>query len=400
MRLAFVADGRSPIARSWIRYFVENGSEVHLISTSICSEIKGLKSLHTVPVAFSGLRRRIGGSERPSALTSARTIDLRTTIRHWLGPATIGGPARKASSLVSEIKPDLVHAMRIPFEGALAGAADPPAPLLISVWGNDFTLHAPASPMMRGMTERALARTDALHTDTQRDGQLAVRWGFDQGRPLLVIPGNGGVRREVFYPGDPGRSEHPAVTHMLEELAPEVPIIVNPRGFRAYVRSDTFFRSIPHVLKRAPQAVFVCPNMAGHRQAEEWITKLGVAESVRLLPLLTPSDLAVVFRRAQVSISPSEHDGTPNTLLEAMACGAFPVAGDLDSIREWINDGENGILFDPDQVDQAAEAIVRALEDVDLRNRAAESNRRIIESRADYERCMRQAQAFYEELVR
>ena len=203
MRLTFIADGRSPIARNWIRYFIEHGSEVHLISTSFCSEIRGLKSLHVVPVAFSGLRRQGRSSEGGGALTSARTIGLRTFIRHWLGPATIGGSARKVSSLVSEIKPDLVHAMRIPFEGAVASSAAPPAPLLISVWGNDFTLHAPASPMMRGMTQRTLARTDALHTDTQRDGQLAVQWGFDRQRPQLVMPGNGGVRREVFYPGAP-----------------------------------------------------------------------------------------------------------------------------------------------------------------------------------------------------
>ena len=34
------------------------------------------------------------------------------------------------------------------------------------------------------------------------------------------------------------------------------------------------------------------------------------------------------------------HDGTPNTLLEGMACGCLPVAGDLDSIREWLKPGQ------------------------------------------------------------
>ena len=115
--------------------------------------------------------------------------------------------------------------------------------------------------------------------------------------------------------------------------------------------------------------------------------------------MLTPSDLAVVFRRSQVSISPSEHDGTPNTLLEAMACGAFPVAGDLDSIREWIDDGQNGALIDPASSDQAATAIVGALEDDERRERAAERNHRIVADRADYEGGMQRAQAFYEELV-
>ena len=429
MRLLFIADGRSPISRNWIRHFIGSGSEVHLISTFECPRLGGLETLHTVPVAFSGLglgtRKRNGkrnkgrnkgrNSERNdgrnagrnggqntwrnSALTSSGTIGLRTFIRHWLGPATVNRSARQVRSLLSEIEPDLVHAMRIPFEGAVAAASMPSAPLLISIWGNDFTLHAPASPMMRSLTRRTLSNSTALHTDNHRDAELAKKWGFAGHRPQLVLPSNGGVRRDIFYPGEPGQSEHPALTHILETLAPGVPVVVNPRGFRAYVRNDTFFRSIPKLLERVPSAVFLCPGMADQRQAEEWIARLQIGDSVHLLPKLAPSDLAVVFRRAQVSVSPSEHDGTPNTLLEAMACGAYPVAGDLQSIREWIEDGKNGTLVDPASAEQLAEAMARALEDAEVREQAAVENIRIVETRADYEQGMERAEAFYEELL-
>ena len=405
MKLLFIADGRSPIARNWIRYFIENGSEVHLISTFDCARLSRLESFHVVPVAFSGLGRkrqkRTGGTDnvRTSAFTSSKTIGLRTFIRHWLGPATVNRSARQVRTLISELKPDLVHAMRIPFEGAIAAASNPEAPLLVSIWGNDFTLHAPASPMMGSLTKRTLARTDALHTDNRRDTDLAQKWGFAASRPQLVLPTNGGVRKEIFYSGEPGQSEHPALTHTLETLAPGVPVVVNPRGFRAYVRNDTFFESIPKLLDRVPWAVFLCPSMAGQRKAEEWIERLQIGDSVHLLPTLTPSDLAVVFRRAQVSVSPSEHDGTPNTLLEAMACGTYPVVGDLQSIREWIEDGRNGTLVDPANADQLAQAMAQALENAELRERAAAENFRLVETRADYEQGTQKAQSFYEGLL-
>ncbi len=421
MRLLFIADGRSPISRNWIRHFIGSGSEVHLISTFECPRLGGLESLHTVPVAFSGLGRRTrnGGRNkgenagrskqrenkgrrnngRRSALTSSGTIGLRTFIRHWLGPATVNRSARQVRSLLSEIEPDLVHAMRIPFEGAIAAASTPRAPLLVSIWGNDFTLHAPASPMMRSLTRRTLSNSNELHTDNRRDAELAQEWGFVGHRPQLVLPGNGGVRRDIFYPGEPGQSEHPALTHILETLAPEVPVVVNPRGFRAYVRNDTFCKSIPKLLERVPSTDFLCPGMAGQRKAEEWIERLQIGNSVYLLPKLAPSDLAVIFRRAQVSVSPSEHDGTPNTLLEAMGCGAYPIAGDLQSIREWIEDGKNGTLVDPASADQVAEAIAHALENAEVREQAAVENIRIVETRADYEQGMQRAKAFYEELL-
>jgi len=405
VKLLFIADGRSPIAQNWIRYFIANGSEVHLISTFDCARLSGLETLHVVPVAFSGLgrkrRKRTGGRDngRKSALTSSKTIGLRTFIRHWLGPATVNRAAKHVRALISELKPDLVHAMRIPFEGAIAAASHPAAPLLVSIWGNDFTLHAPASPMMGSLTKRTVARANALHTDNRRDLNLARKWGFAGERPQMVLPTNGGVRRDIFYQGGPEQSEHPALTQVIEKLPRDVPVVVNPRGFRAYVRNDTFFESIPKLLDRVPSAVFLCPSMAGQRKAEEWIERLQIGDAVHLLPTLTPSDLAVVFRRAQVSVSPSEHDGTPNTLLEAMACGTYPVAGDLQSIREWIEDGKNGTLVNPASAHQLAEATAQALENAELRERAAAENIRIVETRADYQQGMQRAQSFYEELL-
>ena len=53
MRILFVADGRSPIALNWIRYFVDCGDEVHLASTFPCRPELALASLSIVPVAFS-----------------------------------------------------------------------------------------------------------------------------------------------------------------------------------------------------------------------------------------------------------------------------------------------------------------------------------------------------------
>lgn len=100
-----------------------------------------------------------------------------------------------------------------------------------------------------------------------------------------------------------------------------------------------------------------------------------------------------------VLVSPSTHDGTPNTLLEGLACGCFPVAGDLDSIREWITDGVNGLLVDPADPSALAGAVVRAIKDKDLRVRAAGLNREIIANRAEYTRNMARAESFYREVI-
>jgi glycosyltransferase involved in cell wall biosynthesis len=110
--------------------------------------------------------------------------------------------------------------------------------------------------------------------------------------------------------------------------------------------------------------------------------------------------MAELFRMSDVMVSPSQHDGTPNTLLEGMASGVFPVAGDIASIREWIVDGENGLLCDPGSPESLADAIARALQDEALRNKAATQNREIVVRRADYANVMANVEEFYESVIR
>jgi glycosyltransferase involved in cell wall biosynthesis len=139
--------------------------------------------------------------------------------------------------------------------------------------------------------------------------------------------------------------------------------------------------------------------MAGEQPAQRWAARLGVEERVVLLPSLSPEQLGALFRRSQLSVSPSEHDGTPNTLLEAMACGSFPLAGDLESIREWIEPGVNGLLFDPASPQSLTEAMLHALADEPLRTAAAQFNQRLIAQRGTYEMGMAKAEHLYERLI-
>jgi glycosyltransferase involved in cell wall biosynthesis len=302
--------------------------------------------------------------------------------------------------LIQRVEPDLIHAMRIPFEGMLAAAANPPASLIISVWGNDFTLHAKKTPVMGYLTRRALLRADALHLDCERDRRLAHGRGFSTNKPTFISPGAGGVRPEIFHPGEPNLSDMgEQVVNELQAIPPESMVVVNPRGFRAYVRNDTFFHAIPMILAEMPDVRFLCPAMDGESQAIDWVDQLNISHAVRLLPKLRPKELAAVFQRSQVTVSPTEHDGTPNSLLEGMACGSFPIAGDLESIREWIEEGVNGLLIDPGDPAALASAVVQALSNANLREVVSERNQQLIRSRAMYPNTMAEAESFYRQVA-
>ena len=396
MRLLFVADGRSPTALSWLGYWIEAGHETHLVSTFPCDPPPGLASFHIIPAAFGGMaggQGRNPGGSAPRRGWVGHFRGLLRPLRYVLGPLSLAPHQRRFLRLVDEIRPELVHALRIPFEGMLASVTPPGIPLVVSIWGNDLTLHARGSFLMAGLTRRTLRRADGLMADARRDIRLGGEWGFAPGKPGLVVPGAGGIRIEEIEAG--------AGSEALPEELPDAPIVFNPRGQRpGSLRQDVFFQSIPLVLEKVPQALFLCPNLAGDLEAEHWVDALGIRPNTKLWPRLGRGKMLRLFKQAQVFVSPSIHDGTPNSLLEAMACGCFPVVGDIESMQEWVTPGVNGLLVDATSARLLADGIIAALENPALRARAKKENARIIAGRAAYGRCMAMAEAFYMKCIR
>lgn len=401
MHILLVADGRSPIARRWAESLIALQHRVSLISTFPCNSIPGVDQVYVLPVAFgalSGSQVSTGshtGQEQTSVRRNVgRFRNMLMTGRYWFGPLTTHFYRSQFLNLVNALKPDIVHALRIPYEGMLASFTPVELPLVVSIWGNDLTFHANGSRAMTRASLKTLARADGLMADAHRDIRLGRQWGFAEDKPTLVVPGAGGVSlTEIRKAREDGDS--------TQELIPKrAKVIINPRGFRpGSVRNDVFFQAIPLVVQRDPEVVFVCVAMAGQSEALDWITRLKLEKHVRLLPYLPQSELWDLFIRSLLSVSVSEHDGTPNSLLEAMACGCFPIAGDIESLREWITPGVNGLLVEPTKPEALADAILLALENPGLRATAAERNLQIIAEKAETNLVRAQVQVFYQSLI-
>ncbi len=395
MKILLVADGRSPITRNWIRMMAElpDDYEIALASTFPCEPLPDIHEQTIIPVAFSQAAGSQAGHSKnkdslmPVIRRARRQLRL---IRSFLGPSTLPGAGKKLSAFINSVRPDVVHALRIPYEGMLASHTPPSIPLIVSTWGNDLTLHAYESGAMQYWTRHTLQRCNGLLADARRDIRLAEQWGYDSKKPTLVVPGSGGIDLDEMT-----RTAAAADIHGL--MSESGPHIINPRGLRpGYVNTQGFFEAAALVHKELPEVTFLCPGMQGQEEAQSYMHRYHLKKSVRLLPYLSQGQIWKLFQACEVTASISTHDGTPNTLLEAMACGCFPVAGELESLYPWIQSGENGFLVNPLDPHAIAASLLSALRQPELRRKAAVINRSKIEQQAGRRQTSEQMLNFYQ----
>ena len=86
-------------------------------------------------------------------------------------------------------------------------------------------------------------------------------------------------------------------------------------------------------------------------------------------------DVRPALAQASVYVLPSYREGTPRTVLEAMAMGRGVITTDAPGCRETVLDGETGLLVPVRDVAAAANAMRRLALDGDLRTRMGAAGR-------------------------
>ena len=98
------------------------------------------------------------------------------------------------------------------------------------------------------------------------------------------------------------------------------------------------------------------------------------------------SDVRPYINECTVYVLPSYHEGTPKTVLEAMASGRPVVTTDAPGCRETVVDGENGFLVAVKDVDQLETAVAKILDDAELAQRLGGRSREMAEDKYDVEK--------------
>ena len=183
--------------------------------------------------------------------------------------------------------------------------------------------------------------------------------------PRLRVIYNAGVDEALFR----GAAEPvPAGARGEGPLVVAVGRLTRQKGY------DVLLDALARVRRRVPARLWIVGDGAGRQKLERQAAALGVADAVRFCGF-QPNPFAFMSA-ADLFVLSSRWEGFANVVAEAMACGVPVVAADCPhGPGEIIQEGVSGLLARPGDPESLAAAMLRVLEDPQLRARLAAAGR-------------------------
>jgi glycosyltransferase involved in cell wall biosynthesis len=163
---------------------------------------------------------------------------------------------------------------------------------------------------------------------------------------------------------------------------------------RAVKRTDLFIRAAAQVAQQYPAIRWHIVGDGQMRvELEALASELGVVE--RIVFAGRVADVAGYLERLQIGVVCSDSEGLSNALIEYMFKGVVCVATSVGGNPELVIDGKTGLLVPPADVAALASALIRLIEDRELRDGLVQAARQHVEEYYSWERCLTAHDDFY-----
>jgi glycosyltransferase involved in cell wall biosynthesis len=222
---------------------------------------------------------------------------------------------------------------------------------------------SPARTRLFVEIERWLARrTHRLVAVSERVRQEILALGIGSADRFVVVPV--GLDLQRFADCDP----HRGLVRTELGIASAAPLVGIVARLVPIKRHDVFLEAAAKVAHRVPTCRFLVIGDGECRKAlEARVRALHVQD--RVIFLGWRRDLDRVYADLDVAVLTSDNEGSPVSLIEAMASGVPVVGPCVGGVPDVIDAGTTGIVIPPGDAAAVADAIVRLLEDPELRRK-------------------------------
>ena len=156
-------------------------------------------------------------------------------------------------------------------------------------------------------------------------------------------------------------------------------------------------KAMPAILAQHPDATLdIVGDGPLRAELEQQVSILGIHQAIRFLGVR--SDVPELLASSDVFAFPSLWEGLGIVMLEALAAGVPVVASNIAVLREIVDDGQQGLLVQPQNPQALAQGIIRLLADPDERRSMGRSGRQKMIERFDINVAMNKWRDLYQEL--
>jgi glycosyltransferase involved in cell wall biosynthesis len=284
---------------------------------------------------------------------------------------------RRIRAMLRDLKPDrlLTYTIKPNIYGGWAARSEGvPSAAMVTGLGTVFMNPGMRRGIASRMLRRACRHHDRVFFQNVEDRDDLVRAGVVEDQSKIVMTAGSGVDLEAF-PVRP-MPERPVFLMLARLLV--------AKGVREYLESARLLRA------SCPDAVVRLAGMedpgSGGVPMQEILTadRRGDIEFLGHLP-----DVHEALSECSVFTLPSWYEGTPHSVLEAMATGRPVITTDVRGCRETVEDGVNGLLVPPRSPAELAAGMLRLAADPGLRSAMGVESRSMAEKRFDADQVAR-----------
>jgi glycosyltransferase involved in cell wall biosynthesis len=180
-------------------------------------------------------------------------------------------------------------------------------------------------------------------------------------------------------------------------IAADAPLIGTVSVLRPQKALDVLLRASRILVEDFPGLRVLIAGEGDRREALEQLTdELGLGDTVMFLGVRT--DVPDVLAALDVAVSSSDFEGSPLSVMEYMEAARPVVATRVGGIPDLIEDGEQGLVVEPQDPAGFAAAVAQLLRDPERARRMGERGRERRRTEFDIDVMVRRLEGLYEEL--
>jgi glycosyltransferase involved in cell wall biosynthesis len=147
------------------------------------------------------------------------------------------------------------------------------------------------------------------------------------------------------------------------------PTILYVGRVKKYKSIETAIDAMPHIMEKIPQARLVVIGTGDYLPfLKQHTEKLGLDKSVEFLGFVSQQIKVEYLQKSHLSIYPSLKEGWGLTNIEANACGTPVLAARVPGLRDSVDEGKSGLLFEHGNVQEFSQKAITILGDKDYRS--------------------------------